>query len=425
MAPTHPSLSRRDFLQLSSAVGAASLLPATLPAAHVAGRDTLRVGLIGCGGRGRGAVRDMINAQPGIEITALADLFDDRIQEALSELGKLGAAFKVDRAHCFTGFDAHLKLLQSGVDAVILATPPGFRPMQLRAAIDAGKHVFTEKPVAVDAPGVRSVLATAALADQKKLCVVAGTQRRHQAGYLEALKRVHDGAIGELVAGRCFWNQGSLWMKPRQPQWSDMEWQLRNWLYFTWLSGDHICEQHVHNLDVMNWALRGVPVRATALAGREVRKDPAYGNVFDHFAVDYEYPGGVHIISMCRQIDGCANEVAEHVVGTKGRGWFSSDSWEIRAGQVWRQTNEGQRNPYVQEQDDLVTAIRSGRHINELRTVAEATMTAILGRMSAYTGRALTWDQALKSEQDLMPRKLELGPIDVPPIAVPGQTPFV
>jgi predicted dehydrogenase len=352
----------------------------------------------------------------------MADMFPDHLENCKNSLKKFGEKIDVSSDRCFTGFDAYKKLLATDVDLVILATPPGFRPTHLAAAVEAGKHIFTEKPVGVDGPGIRKVLEAADEAKRKNLAVVAGTQRRHQARYLEAMKRIHAGDLGDITSARCYWNQGSLWMKPRESSWSDMEWQLRNWLYFTWLSGDHICEQHVHNLDVLNWALQAVPERAVALAGRQVRTSPAYGHIFDHFTVDFEYPNGVHVMSMCRQIDGCENNVSEAVVGTKGQ--WSSVTSSIKGPKEWRFRGR-ETNPYDQEHIDLIASIRDGRPLNELRTVAESTLTAIMGRMSGYTGKAVTWKQALNSKQNLMPQHLAFGPLPVPPVAIPGQTELI
>lgn len=417
--------SRRDFLKTSTATAAAASLGA-LSNVHAAGSDVIKVGLIGCGGRGTGAAEQSAASDPNVKIYALADMFPDRLESCKHNLQKLGNKLDVTSERCFTGFDGYKKLLATDVDLVILATPPGFRPAHITATIEAGKHLFTEKPVGVDGPGIRQVLAAAELAKKKNLAVVAGTQRRHQACYLESMKRIHGGEIGEVTSARVFWNQGGLWMKPRESSWSDMEWQLRNWLYFTWLSGDHICEQHVHNLDVANWAVGAHPVKAVGMGGRQVRTSPAYGHIFDHFAVDYEYPKDVHVLSMCRQIDGCAGDVSEYVVGTKGRWHGSSDKREhrITGGSNWRIARDfKETDPYHQEHIDLVTSIREGRPLNELQTVAESTLTAIMGRMSAYTGKAVTWDEALNSKHTWAPANLDLSAsVPVPPVAVPGQT---
>ena len=301
---------------------------------------------------------------------------------------------------------------------MILTTPPGFRPIHLAAAVEAGKHVFMEKPVAVDGPGIRSVLDSALKAKVQGLNIVAGTQRRHDVAYLACMERIHNGNIGEIQAAYCYWNQGGLWMNPRQEKWSDMEWQLRNWLYFTWIGGDHICEQHIHNLDVINWAMQGHPVKAMGMGGRQVRTDPAYGHVFDHFAIEYEYATGAKLVSMCRQIDGTASRVSEHIVGSKGS---TNANTSIKGEKPWRW--EGDRpNPYVVEHTHLIEAIRGGRVLNEAVRVAESTMTAIMGRMTAYTGQEVTWEQAMASQESLMPEKMEFGPLPVAPIPMPGTT---
>jgi predicted dehydrogenase len=279
-----------------------------------------------------------------------------------------------------------------------------------------------EKPVAVDPTGVRSVMASSEMAAEKGLAIVSGTQRRHDAGYLEAMNRIHDGAIGDVLSAQVYWNQGGLWMNPREEAWSDMEWQLRNWLYFTWLSGDHIVEQHIHNIDVANWALQGHPVRAVGTGGRQWRTDPAYGHIFDHFTIDFEYESGARVMSMCRQIDGTASNVSEHIIGTKGTS--NANSW-IQGENAWRWDSDVEKvNPYVQEHADLIASIRSGNLLNEGKRVAESTLTAIMGREAAYTGQVIEWDALLNAEQELVPTELAFGPVSVPPVAMPGQTPL-
>jgi predicted dehydrogenase len=432
--PDTSPLSRRAFLK-SSAIAAATTFvagcatgqrrgeaPAILPSGGVP--DRIRVGVIGCGGRGTGAALDCVHSSPNVEIVALGDLFQDRIDECCARLTQIGDKLKVNEDTCFTGFDTYLGVLSCDINMVILATPPGFRPMHLRAAIEAGKHVFMEKPVAVDPVGVRSIIASSELALCKGLAIVCGTQRRHEPCYLETMRRIHDGAIGEIVGGQCYWNQGDLWVKPQQPEWSDMEWQCRNWLYFTWLSGDHIVEQHVHNLDVMNWAMKSPPVKCMGMGGRQVRTGPEYGNIFDHFAVEYEYPGGVRVLSMCRQIGGNSDRVSEHLVGTKGT---CDPGGTIITKREWKFEAPGDPvNPYVQEHKDLIASIRKGRPLNEGRRIAESTLTAIMGRMSAYTGRELSWDWVMNASQlDLMPPELRMGALAVEPVAVPGQTKLV
>jgi predicted dehydrogenase len=422
-------MSRRDFVKMT---GTVSLAMATaglgtssrLFAANVAGTDTIRVGLIGCGGRGSGAAGDCINAAEGVELVAMGDLFEDRLRGSLNNLqgGLPAEKFKVTDDTAFWGFDAFEKVIATDCNLVILATPPGFRPLHLKAAIEAGKHVFMEKPVAVDPVGVRSVIASSDLAAQKGLGIVTGTQRRHQASYVETIKRIHEGALGEIVAAQCYWNQGGLWAVQKQEGWSDMEWQVRNWLYFTWLSGDHIVEQHVHNLDVINWVLQAHPVKALGLGGRQARTDPVFGHIYDHFAIDYEFPNGVHVMSTCRQIDGTAGRVSENVVGTQGK---ANPGGSIRGETPFRYEGPNP-NPYVQEHADLIASIRAGQPLNEGRQIAESTLTAIMGRMSAYTGQEVTWEWAMNESQlDLSPPKYEMGDLPVPPVAIPGQTPLV
>ncbi len=388
--------------------------------------DELRVGVIGCGGRGTGAAGDCIKSSPGVKIVAMGDLFQDRVEGSLDRLStndELKANVDVPKDRVFWGFDNYKKVIDSDVDMVIMASPPGFRPEHVRYAVEKGKHVFMEKPVAVDAPGVRMILEAGELAKQKNLGIVTGTIKRHSANYIETIKRIHDGEIGKILAAQCYFNTSELWNHGRQPEWSDMEWQCRNWLYFTWLSGDHIVEQHIHNLDVINWALQAHPVKCVALGGRQKRTDPAYGSIFDHFTVDYEYPDGVRVMSMCRQQDGTTSNVSERVVGTKGYA-NCAGSIGFKNKQLWKYEGPNP-GPYVQEHTDLITSIRAGKPLNEAQQIAESSLTAIMARMSAYTGQEITWDQAMNSKENLMVDKLELGPLPVAPVAVPGKTPFV
>ena len=414
--------SRRDFLQASAGVSAAALL-ATLPSRSLFadGTDTIRVGLIGCGGRGTGAAQNCIESSEGVQIVAMADLFRDSLDSSHSHLSGRGDRFVVPEERCFVGFDAYKELLNTDVDLVILATPPAFRPMHLEAAIAAGKNVFMEKPVATDPVGIRKVIAASKMARRKGLAIVAGTQRRHQAGYIETMKRVHDGAIGELVGGQCYWNQGGLWVVKRKAGMTDMEWQCRNWLYFTWASGDHIVEQHIHNIDVLNWAFGGPPEKALSMGGRQVRTGPEYGEIFDHFATELVYPGGVRVLSECRQIGGCWNRVNEFLVGTRGT---CTPSGQIRGDNPWKFTGGG-RNAYVQEHADLIASIRAGEPLNEGVRVAESTLTAIMARMSAYTGKEVTFEFALNSQLSLLPDRWAFGALSEPLVAVPGQTPLI
>ena len=418
-------VSRRNFIKASAAVSAAALLSGT-NRIFAAGSDKIRAGLIGCGGRGTGAAKDCVSSADNVEIVAMGDLFQNRLDQSLADLSrKVDEKVTVTEDTSFVGFDAYKKVIASDVDMVILATPPHFRPIHLKAAIEAGKHVFMEKPVAVDPVGVRSVIESSELAKKKGLAIVAGTQRHHQEHYLEIMKRIHNGAIGEIVAAQCYWNTDELWVKERQLSWSDMEWQCRNWLYFTWLSGDHIVEQHLHNLDVINWALGTHPVKCMGMGGREVRTDPKYGNIFDHFAVEYEYPNGVRVLSMCRQTDGCTTEVSERIIGTKGKTYTDQSTGFIEGRNPFKYDGESP-NPYVVEHTDLISSIREARPLNEGRRVAESTLTAIMGRMSAYTGRAMKWDWVMKkSRLDLTPPKYEFGDLPVRPVAIPGKTKLV
>ncbi len=418
---TQAGVTRRDFIKTSAAasIGLSAGLMATSNFAYAAGSDTIKVGLVGTGGRGTGAAVNAVESALGVEIVAMGDLFEDRLARSRKDLSeKLGAAYKVTDNTAFVGWDAYKQVIDSDVNYVILAAPPGFRPMHVKYAVEKGKHLFIEKPVAVDPVGVRSIMASSDLAKQKGLGIVAGTQRRHDPKYIAAMERIHNGAMGEVLAGQVYWNQGGLWNHDRKPEWTDMEWQVRNWLYFTWLSGDHIVEQHVHNIDVANWALQSHPIRANGVGGRQVRTDPKYGHIYDHFAVELEYPNGARILSMCRQQDGTTRFVGEYFIGTLGTS--DGNTW-IRGQNAWRY--EGQTvNPYVQEHTDLIESIRAGKPLNEGHQIAESVLSAILAREAAYTGQAITWDEILNSDQDLSPKTLAFGEMPVPPVAQPGIT---
>jgi predicted dehydrogenase len=419
---SHPT--RREFLKTSTAAvvgGAVAAGLGAIPAVHAAGSDVIKVGLIGCGGRGSGAAEDAVTAAPNVKLVAVGDVFKDRIETCLARIMKV-AADKVDvpEERQFIGLDAYEKVISSDVNYIILATPPGFRPLHLKAAVAAGKHIFSEKPVAVDGPGIRTCFEVYEQAKAKGLAIGVGTQRHHLNGYVATIKQVHAGAIGQILAARAYWNQGPLWVHPRKEGWTDVEWQLRNWLYFTWLSGDHIVEQHIHNLDVVNWAMRAHPVRAVGLGGRQVRTGPEYGHIYDHFAIDYEYENGVHMMSMCRQIAQCADSVSEALVGSQGK--CQVDKYTITGPRAWRFRGE-KNNPYGQEHTDLIASIRAGKPYNELKEVTESTLTAIMGRMATYTGKLVTWEEALNSEENLMPAGLDWTmTLPVPPVPMPGQT---
>ncbi|CAG0990257.1 Glycosyl hydrolase family 109 protein 1 [Phycisphaerales bacterium] len=427
MSDRIPALSRRSFVTASAlAAGAAAVgvFPASALGRTRPRADRLRVGLVGCGGRGKGAATDILKASPDVEIVALGDVLAERVSGARETFSGLSDGMservRLSDASCFVGWDAFKRVIDSDIDVAILATPPGFRPGQFAYAVEKGRHVFMEKPVAVDPVGVRKVIAAAKVAKDKNLSVVCGTQRRHEQCYLEAMKRIKDGAIGTVTVAQCYWMQGGLWMNERKPEWSDMEWQLRNWLYFTWLSGDHICEQHVHNIDVVNWVL-GTPKKVqTAIGGRQVRTDAAYGHVFDHFGIVYEYDNGVIVTSMCQQIDGCQSRCEEVFQGTEGTLSTSIGRAAITGKNAWKWKGD-ERNPYEQEHVDLVKSIRNSEGLNEGVRIAESTLTAIMGRMSAYTGKTLTWEQAMESDLDLTPAKLDWGSIATPEVAVPGR----
>lgn len=418
-------LSRRSFLKRSSIVAAGAAVATSFPfvvSSSAAENQPIRIGLIGCGGRGTGAAGNAIASSQNVQIVALADLFQDRLDKCRAGLKKDGIEVPDDR--CFVGFDAYQKLLAlTDINYVILATMPHFRPMHLRAAVEAGKNVFMEKPVAVDGPGVRSVIESGEIAKQKGLSIVAGTQRRHQKDYQDTIKRLQDGAIGEIMVGRAYWNGSELWHHGHPDNWSEMEYQLRNWYYFTWLCGDHIVEQHVHNLDVINWVMGAHPIKAYGMGGRQVRTDPKYGHIFDHFAVEYEYANGARMFSQCRQHDHCEDSISEAVMGVKG----TSNCHTIiqpKGEKGWK-FSEKNNNGYVQEHADLIAAIRAGKQVNEARQIAESTLTAIMGRESAYSGRSVTWDEMLNSTVHRGPEKYSFEvtpPKDI--VAIPGKYQF-
>ena len=442
-------MNRRSFLATGAAVGAAGLVGGSLlsacsgekkggkttplrepgsyyipelPDKAIDGRP-LKAGLIGCGGRGNGAVNDLLAAADGITITALGDVFPDRVQATREAIAKEHGQ-EVPADHCFTGFDAYQKVIDSGVDMVIVATPPVFRPIHFQYATSKGVHSFLEKPICVDAKGYRTIMATAKQAEAKGLSVVTGTQRHHQRPYVEAFRKIQEGLIGEITGGNVYWNQGMLWYRERQKGWSDMEWMIRDWVNWTWLSGDHIVEQHVHNIDVFNW-MNGYkrPIRATAFGSRQRR---ITGDQYDNFSVDFEFENGVHLHSMCRQIDGCSNNVSEEVRGTKGY-WKSADDaiYDLDGNKIWEFDYEAMRatysqeSAYVLEHVDWVNHIRKGEMHNEASECGISSLCGVMGRVAAYTGETVEWDAISASELDLLPQKLELGKMDMSAYTVP------
>jgi predicted dehydrogenase len=426
----HEGVSRRGFMA-QAAAGAVSLAAVSSfnPRAFAAGNDKIRLGLIGCGGRGTYDTGNCLKAAEGVELVAMGDMFQDRLDTCRRTLTeRMPDKVKVTDDQCFVGWDAHKKVLATDVNMVILTQPPHFRPAHLRAALEAGKHVFMEKPVAVDPVGVRSVIESSELADKKGLTIVAGTQSRRMSHLMEAAQRMRDGAIGEILGGQCVrLGDGMLnWgPKERDPAWSDMEWQLRRWLFLTWLSGDFITEMHIHNLDVMNWLIGAHPVQCIGMGGRQARTAPEYGDSYDHFAVEYEYPNGLRIEYMGWQISGVYDRQNQRLVGTKGL--MYTDSGRVVIENPMKSEIAWDKNdPCLKQHADQIEAIRRDQRLNEGRRVAESSLTSIMGRMSAYTGRALKWDWILNaSKLDLTPPAYRFGDLPMPPVAVPGKTPLI
>lgn len=405
-------LTRRQFLH-------AGLIASTAfsTSLYAAGSDAIKVGVIGCGGRGTGAANQCANADPAVEITALGDAFTDQLQRCRGTLqNALKSRFQAPDDRCFVGLDAYRRVIDSGVDVVLLAAPTGFRPIHLELAIEGGKHVFAEKSGAVDGPGVRKLLEVATTAKRKSLSIVCGTNRRYQSSYLETIQRVHDGAIGDLKEARCSWLNSSMWEKDRQPTWSDTEYQIRSWFYYTWLSGDWPTEMLVHNLDAMNWVIQNHPIKVSGIGERRKYNAPKYGNILDHFVLTYTYPDDLIVHAECGLAGpGQSSSVSETVVGTKGTCDLSG---KIDAdGNSWRYS-QPRNDPYIEEHRILIQSIRSGKAFNNLTDLAHSSLSGIMGRMAAYTGDEVTWDQALNSSEVLMPRNLTMGPLAV--AAVPN-----
>lgn len=412
------SLTRRDFVKRSALGGAAAML---ISNGMLFGKipDKIKVGLIGCGGRGTGAgIIDCAESTPGVELVAIGDLFEDHIKSAperiKTNLQKRSLSvkdiYKVTPETTFVGFDAYKNVIDSDVDMVILTAPPFFRPQHLRAAVEAGKHVFMEKPAAVDPFGVRSVIESSDMAAKKGLAIVAGTQSRRMLSNRETIKRVHNGEIGDITGGQVVRFGGAMrdWMKEeetRKPEWSDMEYRIRRWLFWTWQSGDFITEMHVHNLDIMNWTLGAHPVQCVGVGGRQVRTEAKYGDCYDHFAVEYEYPDDVRIEYIGTQIDKFANRSDLRVTGTQGSVYLYGGNGIIKGANPWKFEGENP-NPSVLQYAEMIDSIRNGKPLNEGRQIVDSTMTAIMGRMSAYTGQAVKWDWAMNaSKLDLPPGK--------------------
>jgi len=429
-------VSRRGFMKTSAAFAAASAFMGGR--AYAQGSDRLRVGLIGCGGRGTGAgIIDCATADPTIQLVAIGDLFEDRVKGAPDVIRRnmlkrnlpADDIIKVTPETSFFGWDSYQKVIDAGVDMVILTNPPYFRPAQFRAAVEAGKHVFVEKPVAVDPVGARAFIEAADLAKEKGLTVVAGTQMRRARHIMACVDQIHNGAIGDVVGGqivRC--GDGMLeWgaYKEKPAEMSEMEWQIRRWLFMTWLSGDFVVEMHVHDLDILNWAMGATPVQCFGFGGRTVRTAPEYGNAYDLFTAELEYPGGVRIEYIGSQIDKAYTRLDHRFVGTKGKAYIDFGDAYTEGATAFRYEGESVE-PAVQEYADMIDSIRNGKKLNEGRQVADSTMTAIMIRTCAYTGRAMKWDWLMNSSKlDLSPKALEFGPNPLQPVAVAGQTPLV
>jgi predicted dehydrogenase len=452
------SLNRREFLSSAALVGAASGLGAGALLSSCAGSSAeptlvplrpesewnipklyeggilpnkaddgreLKVGLIGCGGQGTGMLRSLLVAADGIKVVSLGDTFADRIEGCRTMLRRQ-FSLEIPDEMCFVGFGNHQKVIDSGVDMVIIVTPPAFRPMQFRAAVEAGKHAFMEKPLCVDPVGARSILNSARQATGQGLCVVTGTQRHHQRVYIEGYKQVQSGLIGEIVGGNVYWNQHQLWHRSKEPQWTDMEWMIRDWVNWNWLSGDHIVEQHIHNIDVFNWFSHLKPVSAVGFGARHRR---VTGDQFDMFSIDFVYENGVHLHSMCRQIPGTATNVSERIQGTKGVWTSNGVIVDLKGEELWRYDYEAekeefeQNSPSVLQMVNWVNHIRKGVIINQAEECATSSLTAIMGRESAYRGSRLEWDSFFNSDMNLVPAELDMKNMDwrtLYPVPVPG-----
>ncbi len=426
---------RRDFLKKSAVIAGATAISSLPFGAHSSVNDTIRVALVGCGGRGTGAAFDALAAHPQVKIVALADAFRDKLDEAYGKLAERHAdRIDIPEDHKFDGFEGYKQAIALA-DVVLLCTPPGFRPMQFEEAIRQGKHVFMEKPVAVDVPGVRKVLAAAEQAKQKRLNVVVGLQRRYQAVYRDTIQRIQEGAIGDVVSGQVYWNSGGVWVRPRTAGQTEMEYQMRNWYYFNWLCGDHIVEQHVHQIDVANWVKGAYPVSFQGTGSRAWRTGKDHGEIYDNHAVELTYADGSVIYSQSRHFEGTSNRVDETFQGTNGRVYLSAANdgvlWDRKGNELYRHPKRGNANPYQYEHVEFFDAISK----NEFKHTdgeygALSTLSGVIGRLATYSGKVITWDEALNSDIDLMPERLawDALPKVLPnadgyyPYAIPGQT---
>ncbi len=447
------TLSRRDFVKGGTAAVVGSFVASQFPmaaSAYYGVDDTIKVGLIGCGGRGTGAAAQALATGENVKLVAMADAFADRIEESYNNLanpehsdytGKNAEGIQdridVPPERRFDGFDGYKEVIPL-VDVVILTTPPGFRPMHFEAAVEANKQIFMEKPVATDAPGIRQVLKTAEKARQKKLNVVVGLQRHYQTIYREWVERIHDGAIGDVILGRVYWNSGGVWVRDRAQyeqkagrKLTEMEYQMRNWYYFNWLCGDHIVEQHIHNIDVANWVKQGHPMKAQGQGGRLVRTGKDHGEIYDHHFVEFEYEDGSRVLSQCRHQPGCLNRVSEAFHGTAGTAPKPGELYTASGHAIYKHRDKNDPNPYQVEHDELFAAIAAGEYkYADAKNGAVATMSAIMGRMATYSGKEVSWDEALNSNVNLMPERYawDANPPVMPdaegyyPIPMPGDS---
>jgi predicted dehydrogenase len=423
------------------------------------GSERIKIGLIGCGGRGGGAVGDCMRAHPGVTVMAVYDVFETKARRAAEGFGRrFKDRCQIKDDHIFWGFHGYKDLCKADLDIVLMATPPVFRPYHLTAAIQAGKSVFMEKPVAVDPAGCRRVIEAAELATKKGLGITCGTQRRHSGNYKATMEQIHQGAIGDLVGGQCYWNGGGIWYRTPDrnilEKWTELEWQCYNWYHFTWLSGDQLCEQHIHNIDIMNWCFQGPPAKFCGMGGRLTRdyeqqarqtsiqlngndkKTELYrGDIFCHVGTEMEYPNGARVLSMGRHAPKSSNRVSERIVGTKGFSDCCAAIWSYdrdekgKPKMIWKFPGGG-TNGSVEEHAILIRTLKDGKPINEGRRVAESTLTAVGCRMSAFTGREISWDWLLKSSKlDYLPpeveKELKPGPGIFHPVAIPGQTKLI
>ncbi|MCH2207735.1 MAG: Gfo/Idh/MocA family oxidoreductase [Lentisphaerales bacterium] len=399
---------RRAFVKASAAAGAMSSVKAFSVAKPTANDTELKVAVVGCGGRGTGAAVQALNVRKGIKVVAMADAFGDKVQSSYDKMKRVhGDRIDVPESARFSGFDAYKKAIDTDCDIVILATPPHFRPIHLEYAVEKKKHVFMEKPVAVDGPGIRSVIASSAKAKSNNTMLTVGLQRRHQFDYNESVAQCQNGAIGDFQYAQVWWNSGGVWTRPRQEGQTEMEYQMRNWYYFNWLCGDHIVEQHIHNLDVINWIKGTYPTKASGMGGRQVRNGIDNGEIYDHFSVVYDYADGSQMFSQARHIPNCDNKVSEIAYGTKGKCEFGRHSITDRSGKrTWRFKGKkvsGHQHEWV----DMINALDKGEILNEGEYGAYSTLTSILGRMATYYGKEITWEQALNSELKLAPEAYE------------------